>query len=101
MTLVLLKDENYEANIASLGENYNLFALRGHCYNTDQMAYVLGKQNKVEQNDILIDGGCWNANKLGKYTKVGIQGLMFAYTDTGKGASTEHCIDKIFELKAK
>jgi hypothetical protein len=26
---------------------------------------------------------------------------MFAYTDTGKGASTEHCIDKIFELKAK
>lgn len=103
ITLVLLKTaEKYEDIIGEFkGEDYNFFALRGHCYCTDQMALYLGTHKMVQNGDIFIDGGCLNARNISQYKKAGIEGLMFAYTWEGKGACTEGFLDKIFEIKNK
>ena len=80
-------------------KNYNLFALRWHCYNTDKMALALWGLNVVWEWDILIDWWCWNANKVGNYYSHWVKWQIFAYTSEWRWASTQAFIEKIITAK--
>lgn len=106
VTLVVLKTDSNDReknintainNIKKTKENYNLFALRWHCYTTDSMAKNLW--NIVGKWDILIDWWCRNANKLSSYKKAWVDWVMFAYTAEWKWGVTEYFVDQIFKFK--
>ena len=101
----LLKYKAWEiANILKpivSGKNYNLFALRWHCYNTEKFSYSLWHLNAVDKDDIFIDWWCWNAKRTWLYYKFWIKGHTFAYTVEGRWNSTKSFIDKIFDAKSK
>jgi hypothetical protein len=80
--------------------DFNLFALRWHCYNTDKIACALWWLNVVEEGDILIDGGCWNASKTSDYYKSWVRWQIFAYTSEGRWTSTQAFINKIIAAKS-
>ena len=64
------------------------------------MAYALWWLNAVKEGDILIDGGCWNANKTRKYYKAWVKWQIFAYTSEGRWASTQAFINRIIAAKS-
>lgn len=96
------KDEfDVQTELSSLckWKNYNLFALRGHCYNTSKMARALGKIGAIWEWDVLIDWGCWNASKSSDYYQSWVKGHIFAYTSEWRWASTQAFINKIIATK--
>lgn len=82
------------------GKNYNLFALRWHCYNTDNIAYSLWHLGAVEEGDILIDWWCWNAEKTWVYHVAWVKWQTFAYTEEWRWASTQSFIDRVINAKS-
>lgn len=93
--------EEYKAKLESLmgWKDYNIFSLRGHCYNTQLLAICLWKLNAVWEWDLLIDWGCFGADKTGPYYKNWIKWQICAYTDEGRWNSTQAFIDKIINAK--
>lgn len=93
--------EEYKKKLESLmgGKDYNLFSLRGHCYNTELLAICLWKLNAVWEWDLLIDWGCFGATNTGPYYKNGIKWQICTYTDEGRWNSTQAFIDKIINAK--
>lgn len=81
-------------------DNYNLFALRGHCYNTSIMARELWNAGAIEEKDILIDWWCWNAPKIWDYYQSWVKWYIFAYTAEWRGSSTQSFIEKIINSKS-
>lgn len=80
-------------------QDYNLFALRGHCYNTKKLAKWLWIENLVWEGDLLIDGGCYGANATGMYYQCWIKWQICAYTWEWRWTSTQAFIDKIINAK--
>ena len=80
-------------------EDYNLFALRWHCHNTQQVINALWSMNSVWEWDLLIDGWCNNAMWSRDYYKSWIKGQICAYTSQGRWACTKAFVDKIIEYK--
>ena len=77
MTFVLLKtkkdqltdgfklEDMYKMALWRLDKNdYNVFALRWHCYTTMDMASALGDLEMVWEDDIIIDWWCWNYDNI-------------------------------------
>ena len=97
-----LHEENVENSLSEITNwvDYNLFALRGHCYNTRTMAYTLWWLNAVQENDIFIDGWCFGAWRVWDYYANWIRGQIFAYNWTWKWDSTQSFINKIFDNKS-
>lgn len=83
------------------GNSYNLFSLRWHCYNTEEMAWRLWELWMVSESSILIDWWCWNARHTDEYINWGITCPMFTYTNTWKWATTEALVDIILREKNK
>lgn len=109
ITMIQLKIEANSLDISDIqnslslsvnATNYNLFALRGHCYNTDKFACALWWLNAVKEDDILIDGWCWNASKTGEYYKSWVKWQIFAYTSEWRWASTQAFINRIIAAKS-
>ena len=107
ITLVLLKEQDsksmkksYERAISELKDNwYNLFALRGHCFNTGKMASLLWESGMVNQWSLFIDWGCWNSWSISSYMQAWINCPMFTYTNTWKWETTEALFDLIIREK--
>jgi hypothetical protein len=104
--MVKLKvDENKNLNLEEIlqsitdGQDYNLFALRWHCYNTGDFADTLWEIGAVWEGDLLIDGWCNNAWRTRDYYNSWVKGQICAYTATGKWASTQAFIDRIISAK--
>lgn len=97
-----LNDEDVQNSLSEITNwvDYNLFALRGHCYNTHKMAFTLWWLNAVQENDIFIDGWCWGAWRVWEYYASWIKGQIFAYNWTWKWDSTQSFINKIFDNKS-
>lgn len=95
--------DNYDYG-GSLGEitkdkDFNLFALRGHCYSTDKIALALWSLNAVWEWDIFINGGCWGSMYSWNHYQSWINWLMFAYVSEWKWASTQDLINRIISFK--
>lgn len=106
INMVKLKvDENKNLNLEEVlqsitdGQDYNLFALRWHCYNTGDFADTLWEIGAVWEGDLLIDGWCNNAWRTRDYYNSWVKGQICAYTATGKWASTQAFIDRIISAK--
>ena len=96
------QSESYDRVFNELKNNsYNLFSLRWHCYNTEEMVWRIWNLWMVSESSILIDWWCWNAWKTDRYINEGITCPMFTYTDTWKWATTEALIDIILREKNK
>ncbi len=80
-------------------KDFNLFALRGHCYNTNEMAYALGWLDAVWEWDIVIDWGCWNAHECGRYHQSWVKWQIFAYTSEWRWVSTQDFINRVISTK--
>ena len=80
--------------------DFNFFALRWHCYNTDKMAFALWDLNTVQENDVLIDGWCRNATKTDRYYAAWVKWHIFAYTSEWRWASTQSFINKMITAKS-
>ncbi len=108
ITMLLLEQKNYrdkyekiivENKMIKSWWDYNLISLRWHCYTTQYFAKILWKNNLAKESSVLIDWGCWNANRISGYKKDWVESAIFAYTSTWKWNATAFVIDKIFELK--
>ena len=95
--------ESYDKAISSLKDNnYNLFALRWHCYNTSEIAPRLWENWMLKEWSILIDWWCWIANShLDEYIKWWITCPIFSYTNTWKWETTEALFNIILKEKDK
>ncbi len=80
-------------------KDFNFFALRGHCFNTEEMAYALGWLNAVWEWDIVIDWGCCNARKCWRYNQLWVKWQIFAYTSEWRWASTQDFINRVISTK--
>lgn len=76
-------------------ENFNLFALRWHCYTTEHMAKALWNYNMVWEWDILIDGWCYNAKKIPSYHKDWLKWLLFGYIWQWRWACTDDFLNRL------
>ena len=112
MTFVLLKqkekelpdgfdlEDMYKMALWWLDKNdYNVFALRWHCYTTTEMASALGDLEMVWENDVIIDWGCWNYDNIGDYMDAGIKWEIFAYRWQWRWNSTEAFIKKLYQMR--
>lgn len=80
-------------------EDYNLFALRWHCHNTEQAIWVLWTMNIVWEWDLIIDGWCNNANNMRSYYNSWIKWQMCAYIWEWRWNPTQSFIDNIIKYK--
>jgi len=80
-------------------DNYNVFALRWHCYTTTDMASALGDLEMVWEDDIIIDWWCWNYDNIWYYMEAWIKWEIFAYRGQWRWSSTEAFVNKLFEIK--
>ena len=82
-------------------EDFNLFALRWHYWTTKEMASALWWLRAVKEDDIFIDGWCWNAQYTGDYYHSWIKGQMFAYKEAGHWDSSQAFINNIIQWKSQ
>lgn len=96
-----MEDDEVQNTLKSIvdQQNYNLFVLRGHCYNTEQAIEWLWNLSAVWEWDLLIDGGCNNSINTKDYYNSWVKGQICTYTSTGKWASTQAFVDKIISAK--
>lgn len=96
-----MEDEEIQSTLKPIvdQQNYNLFALRWHCYNTEQVIWVLWSTNVIWEWDLLIDGWCNNSINTGEYYKSWVKWQICTYTSTGKWDSTQAFVYKIINAK--
>lgn len=96
-----MEDEEIKNVLKSIvdQQDYNLFSLRWHCYNTEQVIWILWSMNAVWEWDLLIDGWCNNSINTGDYYKSWVKWQICTYTSTGKWDSTQAFVDRIMNAK--
>lgn len=78
---------------------YDLLACRGHCYSTSEMVIGAQQNNIIDANSIVIDGWCFNFNKIGQYREQWVQSPVMSFNDTGIWSVTNYLFTQILKNK--